>query len=505
MRTTLDNSPSAIRSSTYWILICAGVGILLGRVLAVESVDKIGLEKDRLAHIDRDIALAKASLAKKGIKGEAFDKALKAKEESIRRDSQLMRPFLGANDRSRWCTIRALVEPEMRVPGAPYAIEKVIQEPNWDTIDMVKHNGHLYSSKPPFGPTLLAGAYWVILHLTGMSLGTHPFAVGRIMLILFNVVPLAVTFVLLAKLVERFGTTDWGRLFAMAAAVFGTFLTTFAVTLNNHLPAAACAAGFLYCAVPIWFDGERRLRYFFGAGFACALTAATELPALALLTAVGLAFFWKDPWRTLAAYLPAAVLVPIPFFATNYIAYGTLELAYSHRTANDEWYHYTYTRNGIEYKSYWDNPAGVDRGEPSVAVYAFNVLIGHHGIFSLTPIWLLSVLGTFYWLRQSADRKLRELALLIGAISLVCTGYFIFWQSLPNRNYGGVASGFRWVFWLAPLWILALLPAADVCARTRWRRGLALVLLTMSALSAAYPIWNPWSNPWLADVWRFLQ
>ena len=118
----------------------------------------------------------------------------------------------------------------MRVPDAPYAIDKVIQEPNWDTIDMVKHNGHLYSSKPPLYPTLLAGMYWVIFHLTGMSLGTHPFVVGRIMLILVNVLPLAVSFVLLAKLVERFGTTDWGRLFVMAAATFGTFLTTFAVT-----------------------------------------------------------------------------------------------------------------------------------------------------------------------------------------------------------------------------------------------------------------------------------
>ena len=44
------------------------------------------------------------------------------------------------------------------------------------------------------------------------------------MLVLFNVVPLVIGFVLLARLVERFGTTDWGRIFVMAAAVFGTFL-----------------------------------------------------------------------------------------------------------------------------------------------------------------------------------------------------------------------------------------------------------------------------------------
>ncbi len=38
----------------------------------------------------------------------------------------------------------ALVEDDMRVEGVPYAIDKVIQQPNWDTIDMVKHDGHLF-------------------------------------------------------------------------------------------------------------------------------------------------------------------------------------------------------------------------------------------------------------------------------------------------------------------------------------------------------------------------
>jgi hypothetical protein len=289
----------------------------------------------------------------------------------------------------------------------------------------------------------------------------------------------------------------------MAAAVFGTFLTTFAVVLNNHVTAAVCCVAFLYFAVPIWFDGERRLRYFFGAGLAGAFMAANELPALALFAAVGLALLWKSPRQTLAAYLPAAVLIAVPFFATNWIAYHTIKVPYSHRTAGDEWYYYTYERNGKTYDSYWKNPQGVDRGEKSVAVYAFNTLVGHHGIFSLTPIWLMSVFGTFYWLLKAQDRKLRELALLIGAVSLVCLWYFIFHQPLENRNYGGMTSGFRWVFWLAPLWLLVLLPAADIFSRNRWLKGLALMLLIVSTLSAAYPIWNPWSNSWLGDFWQY--
>ena len=151
------------------------------------------------------------------------------------------RPFLSANDRSRWATVRALVEDDMRVPGAPYAIDRVVRQPNWDTIDMVKHDGHFYSSKPPLWPTLIAGEYWLIHRATGMTLGDHPYAIGRFMLVTLNVLPMIVYFLLLAALVERFGGSDWGRVFVMAAAVFGTFLTTFAVVLNNHLPGAVCA------------------------------------------------------------------------------------------------------------------------------------------------------------------------------------------------------------------------------------------------------------------------
>ena len=57
---------------------------------------------------------------------------------------------------------------------------------------------------------------------------------------------------------------------------------------------------------------------------------------------------------------------------------------------------------------------GIDRGEPSPAVYALHVLVGHHGIFSLTPIWLLSAWGTLVWLVRRGDPRLRELAAIVG-------------------------------------------------------------------------------------------
>ena len=257
--------------------------------------------------------------------------------------SGLWRPFLSANDRSRWCTVRALVEPDMRVPGAPYAIDKVIDRktsPGWDTIDMVRRNGHFYSSKPPLLSTLMAAEYWVIYHATGKSLGTHPYEIGRFMLITINGACLLLLFIFTARLVERLGTTDWGRILVMASCVFGTFLTTFAITITNHLPAAACTAVLLDALVRIWLDGDRRTWTFIVAGFFSAMLAANEVPAAALSAAVSVVVLWLAPRKTLIAYLPAALLVTAAFFGTNWIAVQSLKPAQMHRSEGDNWYDY---------------------------------------------------------------------------------------------------------------------------------------------------------------------
>jgi len=499
-----DDSAFRLRQNMYWLLICLSVGMMLGRVLAVDAVDRTGLSKDRLNRIAGELDRRKEQLQHAGLGGDALTSELARIEAQLRRDAQLRRPFLSANDRSRWCTVRALVEPDMRVEGAPYAIDKVIQDPNWDTIDMVKHDGHLYSSKPPLLATLMAGIYWAIYHLTGLSLATQPFVVGRIMLVIINVIPLAISFFLLARLVERFGATDWGRLFVMATAAFGTFLTTFAVTINNHLIAAVCATVTVYAAVPIWHDGQLKKRYFLLAGFFGALMAAGELPALVLFAAISLAILWKAPRQTLFAYVPAALVVAVAFFATNWIANGSLMIPYMHRTAGDNWYDYTFHRDGREIESYWRHPSELDQGEPSQAIYALNVLVGHHGIFSLTPVWLLSAAGIIISLCPGRERRLRQWAVLIGTVSLICIVFYLF-RPLHHRNYGGMTSGFRWVFWLTPLWLLSMLPAVDLLSKRRWTRALALVLLMFSVLSASYPIWNPWTHPWIMDCIKYLH
>lgn len=530
-----------LRQSLYALMAAVAFGAFLGRLFAVDSVDRRALEEVRLRQIPAELEKYRARLVAKGLSSEQIDSALADYAERLSRQARLCRPFLSANDRSRWATVRALVEPPMQVPGAPYAIDRVIQDPLWDTIDMVKHDGHLYSSKPPFLATIMAGLYWPIYHFFGYSLGDHPYLVGRLLIGVFNGSLLIVYFWILAQVVERYGREDGARLFVYAAGCFGTFLTTFSVTFNNHLPAAVAAAAALSLLLRIYVDGMYTWRHYFGCGLASALTAACEMPALALVAAcAGILLLPRrihkksrpedlpgslthgdaaggpmtgtvnDPplgkriRLFFLGFLPAFVAVALFYFGTNWIAHRSLRPPYMHRSATnpaDNWYVFTYERQGRIIQSYWTNPIGIDRGEPDPLVYAFHVLVGHHGIFSLTPLWLLALAGFIVGTVRGTNPRLKLVLLALLVISVICVGFYLVRPQM-DRNYGGVASAFRWAFWLSPFWLFAMLPAVEILARWQVGWGLCLAALVVSSLSASYPTWNPWVHPWLYE-WFF--
>jgi len=95
--------------------------------------------------------------------------------------------------------------------------------------------------------------------------------------------------------------------------------------------------------------------------------------------------------------------------------------------------------------------------------------------------------------------SLRSLGLVILLVSIGCLTFY-FSLSGEARNYGGMTSGPRWFFWLIPLWLVALIPAVDWSAHNWRRKGLIIVLLFFSVLSASYPTWNPWTQPWIYDA-----
>lgn len=521
-------------------------------------------------------------------------------------------PFLSANDRSRWCTISALVD------FGTYSIDDVLQRKTpvdpreWQTIDKVQHQDasgewRFYSSKPVLYPTILAGQYWLIKNVTGATLADQPFYVGRVMLILTNVVPLVIAFFVIALMVERFGSSDFGRVFVVASATFGTLMTSFAVTINNHVPAAVGVTIALYALLVIWYDGDRRWWLFILAGICGAFAAANELPALAFLACVGLGLFLRAPVRTLALFLPGVVAVIVPFFLINHAVHDSYRPPYAHWRDGQEVFALEHTVSGrlkdgrLDQELYdamqqheislpekllvihrmrhagfgpkwkdvvhdpssdgilvvvertpnerrgetgrwvldmagkdryslveadgvtrlhrWDNwydfpgsywasgkQTGPDAGEPSRFVYFIHMTVGHHGLLSLTPIWALSLAGVVLLL-LGGHRELHVLGWTVAAVSLVVIAFYVSRPEL-QRNYGGVTCGLRWLLWLAPLWLVAMIPAVDwIGGGERDRRvwwSLALVLLLLSGITSAFAGLDPWNNPWIYQYMEYL-
>jgi hypothetical protein len=430
-------------------------------------------------------------------------------------------PTFSSNDRSRWATVRALVDEGTFVVGRrqkvtgdpPYKDSGIIFEDGWGSVDKILNpeTYEFYSTKPPLLSTLAAGLYWLLQSLFGWTLKTNPFSVVRTTLVLFNLVPFVLYLGLLTRLVERHGTTDWGRLFVVATAGFATLLTPFLITFNNHTVAACCVMFAVYAVFPLvrlpWDrapqDAMPPPAAFAAAGFFAGFAACNELPALAFAAALGGLLVVQAPGRTLLAFLPALLLPLVGQYALNYLALGEWDFAYS--KFGTQWYEYP--------GSHWQKPepgklkTGIDWAwqYEDRTTYTFNVLLGHHGLFSLTPIWILALVGTGWAVRQAtASRRVYPGGLVgVGAITLllsvVVIGFYLF-NDPTTHNYGGWTNGLRWLMWLTPLWLLTMLPVADWLGQRRWGRVLGYVLLAWSVLSVNYFSWNPWRHPWLFNV-----
>ena len=563
-----DSCPSQISEickrrhwGMYWLIIFISIGTLCGRVATMRNIEVV-----------RDVET----------------------NERI----QIETPFFSANDRSRWCTIRSLVD------HGTYEIDEVIaNEPgaiSWNTIDKVQHLGpdgelHFYSSKPPLLPTLMAGKYWLVKAISGQKLQSNALGIVRIVLLLCNIVPYFIFLILLATMLERIVVHDWTRYYVLSAAGFGTFLTTFSVTLNNHLPAAVCVMAAIYCLDRIYRTGavchdqcEAGWLHYVCAGLFAAFAAAIELPALSFFACAAGLCLLKSPGKTILGFGAGAILVAAGFFGTNYLAHQTWKPAYANRAdgellqtvsgdyrvelcgTNDErlddgrvpesilkvvqdhvtangipklaapYSEQSFWRRDRESKlgrwairdrvsnqrftveetkpsefairqwgnwydysnSYWasGNRSNVDQGEPDQLKYAFHMLFGHHGIFSLTPIWLFSMAGCLALL-FTARLQLKWLGLLGLATSIVVFGFYV-QRPVIDRNYGGWTSALRWMFWLIPIWLVAMVPVVDSLGKKPWGKIFCLVLLAVSIASALYSVTNPWTHPWLYEIWE---
>lgn len=398
-------------------------------------------------------------------------------------------PLQSANDRSRWATVWSLVE------RGTYAIDEIDADPRWSTIDKVRHRAsekepyHFYSSKPPLFPTMVAGLYWVQKHVLGYDLRQDTTAVTRITLVIVNALPMILALFALRRCLLRLRVSRATLLIVLVAAGFGSMLNPFLTTLNNHTPGAVCLLLSLVAMIGILGPHRSDGKQFAALGFFAASTCCFELPAalFGLLSFfVALAVHWN---RTFRWYVPAAIVPLAAFFISNLIVTGGIKPFYAYYGTEK----YVYVHEGVP--SYWSSPKGIDANDESPAVYLFHCVLGHHGILSLTPVFLLTLVGWYLCLHRKQKHEVHIVGLLGMGVSAVVLLFYL--SRTQNYNYGGNSSALRWMLWLTPFWWFGMVPALEKLHRWKFGMLLPVVLLVPSIYSSATSLTTPWKPNWI--------
>lgn len=399
-------------------------------------------------------------------------------------------PLQSANDRSRWCTVRSLIE------DGSYRIDRVRQQPGWDTIDLIRRDGHFYSTKPPLMSTWVAGVTAAVMQVTGWTFPQNLASINTATLILVNGLPFVLGLIALAWWLRCQYSARETVLLTLTVAAFGTLLSPFLTSINNHTPAALGVLVALLCWWPPACCAHRWVTLRFAVwGFAASWAACHDLPAAAFTLAMLLLAGRESLKRTLLVFVPAAAVPAAAFLVCNVIAMEGLVPAYSGYGGET----YRFLHNGVP--SYWLQPQGVDRALETPLVYFLNCTIGHHGWFLLTPVWLLVLLPLLKAVRPATARE-RWLIGLTAGLSVIVLGFYLMRTS--NYNYGGVSCGLRWAIFLTPLWLLSLSVAIDRLPRTVWVTVATCLTLSASIYSAWEPMSRAWQQPWafhLANRW----
>lgn len=389
------------------------------------------------------------------------------------------RPTLLDTANSRLATAISLVDAGTWQIDVPVAGASNPFEPG--TVDKVTVDGHLISSKPPILPLMMAGEYWVLHRLGGLSLSDATDVGPIVMVMTLSLIglPFIAGLVAFAKILSLFYPGSWRRSVPLLALALGTQLLGYGTNINNHGPASGLLLVALYQVIALFSDtAPPKTRRFVLFGLTGALVATMDIPAAIFIAFAGLVLLVRYPRQTLVYLIPAAVLPLAVHFVAMYVSSGSLLPVQMRKEL--------YLAEG----AYWRHPRGLDALSEPKGTYLFHMMYGRYGSFLLFPILNLGLLGgaaACFWKRYPM-----RVAALLGLLGfLLLTVYYV----RGTNNYGGHSYGFRWHIVSMP--VLMLLGAPIVMhLRRSWQWVVVALMLGVSVYSA----YECYKKPWALDA-----
>jgi hypothetical protein len=228
----------------------------------------------------------------------------------------------------------------------------------------------------------------------------------------------------------------------------------------------------------------------------------SSFPTLSYLTIFigGLATFiflvWIRKINIHSFIFLVALCVPLSmYFLFNILTTGKIFPVFFYR----EFYHYK--------DSFWLNPTGWNKFdkpefmEPK-SIYAFNLFLGHHGIFLATPLLFFSFYSIFRILTNK-KAKLQKEAVLVLSSFIVLSTLYVFHTS----NYASASYAFRWFIPLTPILFFFLGFFVSENKSNKFAMVLFMIVLIISVYMALIGSRNPWkpipeTNNIIWKVWE---
>lgn len=375
-----------------------------------------------------------------------------------------------ANTASRYATIESLVD---------YGTYFIDDSQYVHTIDKKKVGDHYISSKPPLLPTYGAGVYWVYQKLTGQTIAENEGNVVRLVTFFTSFLSHAVFLIYLYRFCLTFFRRRLTVLVTTAAGCFSFLGVAYATAINNHSIGATLALVGLFHAYRAG-KGSPGYKDWILAGFWLGVNGAVDLTCLAFVPTVGLYLLLKDWRKALVAFGFAALPGLLSLSLLNYHITGSIKPFYSNSELQN------FSDNYFKY-----HRSGIDALREPKHIYAWNVLLGHHGVFSMTP---LLGFGLYELIRHIKNRTYLRESLVVLSVLLMVFYFYIF----RTRNYGGWCVGMRWLVPFMPLLLLYF---------GAWFDRVKLTRLTLTSVACAFAIGcfhvqDGLTSPFQFSVWH---
>lgn len=378
--------------------------------------------------------------------------------------------LLNANTGSRYATIESLVD---------YGTYYIDKSRYVHTIDKKKVGDHYISSKPPLLPTYAAGVYWVYQKLTGQTIAEHEGNVVRLVSFFTGWLLHAVFLVYLYRFCLLLFHRRLTILTTLAFGCFSYLGVAYATAINNHSIGAALGLVGLFHAYRAG-RGSAGYKDWVLAGLWLGINGAVDLSCLIFIPTVGLYLLLKDWRKAIFGFGLAALPGVASSGALNYLIMGSIKPAYTNKEVQD------FADNYFRH-----HRSGIDALREPKHIYAWNVLLGHHGVFSMTPLFCF---GLYELIRRLKTRSYLKESLVVLAVLLGAFYFYIF----RTRNYGGWCVGMRWLVPFMPIFILYF---------GAWFDRIKLTRLSLGAVAVAFAIGcfhvqDGLTSPFQFSVWH---